>query len=124
MRHAKMDILKQGAVMLLAISLVGILVACRAVKSTVRLPGKAVSSVTQAGQKAPADPFEVQQNLLRLGDEFLAGMRIGVEKLRPNTNEFEPAEALQWKIAFATEVTSIVSGPNACANLLDFTVFT
>jgi hypothetical protein len=44
--------------------------------------------------------------------------------LRRDTNVFDPAEALQWKIAFATEVTSIVSGPNAYANLLDFTVFT
>jgi hypothetical protein len=84
MRQVHVHILKQGTAILAAVSLVVLLVACRAVKSTVQLPGKAVNSVTQAGQKpTTADPFEVQQNLLRIADEFLAGMRIRRREVAP-----------------------------------------
>jgi hypothetical protein len=65
----------------------------------------------------------VQQRLLRFADEFSAGMIAGVEKLRRGTNAIGPAEELKWKIVFATETSSIASGPNAFANLLDMTVF-
>ena len=69
------------------------------------------------------DPVEVQQTLLRFADTFSTRMTLGVEQLRRGTNALDPAEALQWKIALATETCSIASGPNAVANLLDMTVF-
>jgi hypothetical protein len=50
-------------------------------------------------------------------------MLLGVEKFRAGTNALDPAEILQWKIAIGTETCSIVSGPNAVANLLDMTIF-
>src|SRR6185369_10936271 len=42
---------------------------------------------------------------------------------RRGTNTIDQAEVLKWKIVFASEISSIASGPNANANLLDMTVF-
>ncbi len=106
----------------LALSL--IMTSCRLVHQTAELPARTVSAVTGTGQKEPAvDTVEMQQMLMRFADEFSTRMVLGVDKLRRGTNQFDVAQVLQWKIAFATETCSIVSGPNALANLLDLTAF-
>jgi hypothetical protein len=69
------------------------------------------------------DPVELQQRLLRFTDQFSGGILAKVEKLRRGTRAIEPAELLKLKIVFATEASSIASGPNAFANLLDMIVF-
>ncbi len=94
------------------------------VKSAADLPGKTVRAVVpgQKDQRA-VDPVDLEQMLLRFADEFSTRMVVSVEKIRQTTNVLSAAEVLQWKIALSTETTSIASGPNAVANLLDMTVF-
>ncbi len=97
---------------------------CRVVKGAADLPGKTVRAVVPGQKdKRAVDPVELQQMLLRFADEFSTRMVVGVEKIRQNTNALSAAQVLQWKIALSTEATSIGSGPNAVANLLDMTVF-
>ena len=97
---------------------------CRAVQTTVDLPARTVRAVTPGKSDTPVvDPVEVQQAVLRLTDAFATRMILDVEKLRRGRRDADPAEVLQWKIAIGTETSSIASGPNPVANLLDLTVF-
>ena len=97
---------------------------CRLVRTTAELPGRAVTTVTPGKEdKHAVDPVEVQQTLLRFADDYSTRMIVGVDKLRYGTNAPDPAEILKWKIALGTETCSIVSGPNAIANVLDMTIF-
>ena len=69
------------------------------------------------------DPVEVQQTLLRFADEYLMRM---VDRREPPSARHQRAVSRrnpETKIALGTETCSIVSGPNAVANLLDMTVF-
>jgi hypothetical protein len=74
-------------------------------------------------RKTAVDPVELEQRLLRFADQLIAATTSSVDKLRRGTNAISPAEALSLKILFATEVSSIASGANIYANLLDMTVF-
>ena len=97
---------------------------CQLLKTTTGMPGKAISTISPGQKgKGAVDPAAVQQTLFRFADQFATGMVLGAEKLRHGTNAAAPAEILQWKIAFVTEICSIASGPNATADLLDLTVF-
>ncbi len=118
-------LLDSGFQILVACFLIATLAAgCRLVQTAADVPGQAVRTVTPgAKEQAGADPVEVQQNLMRFADEFASRMTLGVEKLRHGTNALGSAENLRWKIAFGTAACSIVSGPNAIANLMDMTVF-
>jgi hypothetical protein len=113
---------KVHALLGLGLALVGVaLMGCHAVRTAARLPAQAVKAVAP-GKQSP-DPVMVQQALIRFTDEFMARMIFGIDGLRRGTNTPDPAEVLRWKIDFGTETCSIVSGPNAMANLLDMTVF-
>ena len=97
---------------------------CRLLQTAVEVPAQTVRAVTPGQKdKGQADPVEIQQKLLRFADDFSTRTGIGVDKLHTGTNALTRAEVLQWKIALVTENCSIVSGPNAIANLLDMTVF-
>src|ERR1035441_8332758 len=97
---------------------------CHLVQKAVDMPGQTVRAVTPGKKgKHSVDPVEVQQTVLRFADEYLTRMVIGVDNLRRGSNALEPAEVLKWKIALGTETSSIASGPNAVADLLDLTVF-
>ncbi|MBL9126591.1 MAG: hypothetical protein JNL97_03035 [Verrucomicrobiales bacterium] len=97
---------------------------CRMVETATELPVQAVRSVMPGrNQPTPPNPEELQQQLLRFADEFSAQLAIGTEQLRWGTNGTDRAMALRWKIALATEVCALASGPNPVANLLDLTVF-
>ena len=65
---------------------------------------------------------EVQESLFRFADEYSMQMVNGVDNLRRGTDALSPAEVLQKKIAIASEIWSIASGPNAVADLIDMTV--
>ena len=106
----------------LGLALLGLaLTGCHLVQTVLNLPAHAVHAVAPAKQ-AP-DPVAVQQVLIRFTDEFMARMVVGIDGLRIGTNAPGLAEVLRWKIGYGTETCSIVSGPNAIANLLDMTVF-
>lgn len=97
---------------------------CHVVKTTADLSGKAVNTVTQSeSKKQDVQLAEVQQGVLRLSDQLFTRMMLGVEALRHGTNALDEAEALKWKMALGSEITSMASGPNDVANLLDMTVF-
>ena len=111
-------------VALLSFTLASLGGGCRLLQTAVEVPAQTVRAVTP-GQKdeGQVDPVEIQQKLLRFADDFSTRTGIGVDKLQTGTNALTRAEVLQWKIALVTENCSIVSGPNAIANLLDMTVF-
>lgn len=96
---------------------------CQLLKTTTEMPGKAMTTIAPGQKgKGAVDPVVVQETLLRVADMFSTSMVLGAEKLRHGTNAPDPAEILQWKIAFVSETCSIASGANAVANLLDLTV--
>ena len=97
---------------------------CRVVQTAAEVPGQAVRTVTSTPKEAPPpDPVEMQQNLVRLADEFVSRMVFDVDNLRHGTNTLSTAELLQWKLALGSATCSIVSGPNMTASVLDMTVF-
>ncbi len=124
LRRAPAGIYAMGAAICAGLALAALMAGCTAVTSAVKLPGKTVRAVIPGKKKKNAvDPVEVQQTLLRFADEFLSGMTAGIDRLRRGSNAIPQAEVLQWKLAVGTKTTSIASGPNAVANLLDMTVF-
>ena len=96
---------------------------CRVVQSAADIPGQTVRAVTPGKEKHAVDIVDVQQNLMRFTDEFATGMVTSVDRLRRGTNTLAATEALRWKIALTMATSSIVSGPNPVADLLDMTVF-
>lgn len=110
--------------LLLAGAVLALGTGCRLVKSTAELPARAVNTVTPGPkEKEGASPVEMQQTLLRFADGFSSQMIDAVDDLAHGTNRLTTAEALRIKLAFTTECTSIVTGPNAIANLIDMTAF-
>jgi hypothetical protein len=96
---------------------------CRLVQTAADVPAQTIRSVTPGKNKETVDPVEVQQALFRSADEFIARMIVALEPLEYGTNAIANAQTLRWKIAFGSETTSIASGPNLIANVLDLTVF-
>ena len=94
---------------------------CRAFQSTAQLPGRAVGTVTGKGKKA-VDPVELQQQLMRFGDDFAGRMVLSTEQLRRGTNVLPAIELQTWKVRYSGNVLAIASGPNTLANLLDLIV--
>ena len=116
--------LKTAQFLLLLLLLMTLGAGCRVAQTAADLPGHAVRAVTPGSKdRQGADPVELQQTLLRFADECSAQMVLGVDGLRRGDDAMDPAEALRWKIALVTEISSIAAGPNAFANVLDMTVF-
>jgi hypothetical protein len=83
-------------------------------------PQKVVTAVVPGGKSSQPDPLDVQLQLQRYTDDFLArteqtldeyAQRVGTETAR--------VEALRLKLISGSSLLSIVSGPNPSANLLD-----
>lgn len=116
--NAKVNVVALGFFLLTAAT------GCRLIQTAADMPGQAVRVVTPSSREEKVtDPVEVQQILMRVADEFISNTIIGVNQLRRGTNELDIAETLRWKLAFGNAACSIVSGPNAIANLLDMTAF-
>jgi hypothetical protein len=114
---------KAWLVLALGLLVAGLAAGCGTVQAVAERPGK-TASVDASGQTvSPADPVVVQQSLLRLADELTTQMTGGFGQLRRGSDPLPPAEVLQMKIAYATATSSIASGANPIANLLDMTVF-
>jgi hypothetical protein len=108
----------------LSLLLLSLATGCGLLRTASKVPGEAVKAVTPAKKDAKAiNPVEVQDTLLRFTDAFMTQSSLDIDRLRRGTNAVDATEVLQWKIAFTTETTSIASGPNELANLLDMTVF-
>lgn len=110
--------------LLLLLLLVTLSVGCRMMRTAADVPGQTVRAVSPGKKdKDGVDPVELQQTLMRFTGEFSSQMIAGIDRRRRGTNEIDPAEALKWKIVMVSESCSIISEPNAVANLLDMTAF-
>lgn len=97
---------------------------CNLAKDVVDIPGQAVRVVAPDDPKPTAVDFvEMQQKLLRFVDAYQMSLNLAIEQIRKDGKALEPKLALQLKLALVSSTTSIVSGANARANLLDLTVF-
>ncbi|MGR9107932.1 MAG: hypothetical protein ACU843_13465 [Gammaproteobacteria bacterium] len=97
---------------------------CQIIKTASEIPDYAVRTIIPGLKTDSAvDPVAVQEGLLRFADQFAAAMTAGIDNLRRDGKPISPVEALKWKILFASESSSIASGSNPIANLLDMTVF-
>lgn len=113
-----------GVGLALGLGLILLGTGCRVVRTTSELPGQALRAVTPGKkEKERVDPVEIQQKLQRFATGFATDAASTVDSLRNGTNAISQAEMLKWKILLASQASSIVSGPNAIANLLDMTVF-
>ena len=114
---------RRGTVILAFLVLFGLFATgCRVVQSTAALPSKAVTAVKQPG-KAEVDTVQLQQQLLRFHDDFGGRMVAAADQLRRGTNQLNPTELQEWKLAYAGNSMAIASGPNAYITLLDSIVF-
>src|SRR5262249_50274332 len=99
------------------------LTGCTFVHETLRLPGRAVRSVTRT---QPAyDPVALQLALQRFADEFLSRTTAALDEYarRVDTPDAR-SQALTWKLPVAPPAVAIVTAPNPTANLLDIIALT
>ncbi|MCB1127893.1 MAG: hypothetical protein KDM81_15470, partial [Verrucomicrobiae bacterium] len=109
---------------MLSLPLVVPVAGCRFIRTTAELPGRAVGAVTPgAPSESGVEPSVLQQDLMRFADSFSSRMIVGIERVLRDTTRLTTAEALRWNIAIDTGTSSIVTGPNPVANLLDLTAF-
>ena len=110
---------RRAALLLSILTLTG----CTFVHETLRLPGRAVRSVTRT--QSPYDPVIVQLASQRFADEFLSRTTAALDEYarRVGTPEAR-GQALNWKLPVASAAVAIVSAPNPTANLLDLIALT
>ncbi|MCC7377438.1 MAG: hypothetical protein IT581_22445 [Verrucomicrobiales bacterium] len=97
---------------------------CRLAQTAVELPSQAVRLATP-GKKAatPLDPVELQQDILRLADDFANSVVAGVDRLRRANEPLSQAESLQFKLAVVSQTHATATSPHPFAALVDLTVF-
>jgi hypothetical protein len=96
---------------------------CQVVTRTAELPEDAVRVVAPGSpKKKPLDPIEMQQGLLRFGDELSGQLVASVDKLQRNGVPLDRITAVQMKLAFTSELWQIASGPSIYANMIDMMV--
>jgi hypothetical protein len=88
--------------------------------SLLRAPQTVVNAVVPGKANAQADPLELQEQLQRFADNFSMQMSLALDDYASKTGT-EPAriEALRLKLLSSSAMTSIASGRNPNANLLD-----
>jgi hypothetical protein len=96
---------------------------CRLAQDVVAIPGEVVGVVTPGTAKAVAvDVVALQQKLLRVTDGFQTGAVDAIDRLRNKDGVLDHKTSLTLKISLMTGTTSIVSGSDTRANVLDMTV--
>lgn len=97
---------------------------CRIAETAVGLPTQAVRLAARGDKAAaPPDPIVLQQDLLRYADDLTTRVVMGIDKLRRGDQPLSQEEALQFKLAVASQVYAIASGSHSLAALVDLTVF-
>ncbi|WP_460026134.1 hypothetical protein [Methyloparacoccus murrellii] len=108
------------AVLTLLVGLSG----CSLVQTTVDLPFRAVEAVLPGGETTePVDPIDLQEDMLRFADNFVASTSKGVEMLQRDGKPIPRQELLTIKVTLASDVYGLATGSNALANLVGLTVF-
>jgi hypothetical protein len=98
---------------------------CRLVKGAADLPGDAVR-VVAPDKSAPtaADAAELQQQLMRFADQYVAGVLAAVDELESVDAYLTRTEVHRLRVAYAADVWMAAAGPNTYANLLDLVAVT
>jgi hypothetical protein len=104
-----------GSVLLL-LAILALLAGC----SLLRAPQAVVGKVVPKSGSTQPDPMELQIQIERFTDSFfLETVQALDDYANKSGNESDRLEALQLKLVSISAVTSIASGPNPNANLLD-----
>jgi len=106
-------------VLALALWLGAAVTGCRVVQGAADLPGNTVRVVTPGKSKGGVDPAELQQQLLRFADQYLAGLLAAVDQLEGSTPELTREMVQQIRLGYAGDIWMAASGPNTYADLLD-----
>ena len=96
---------------------------CNLIQGAAKLPVNAMRVVLPG--RTPTNGVNVvdlQEQLIRFADEYIPRQANAIDQLRRGTNPLSRADILERKIAFASELMSIASGPNSVANTLDMIV--
>lgn len=98
---------------------------CKLIQSTAELPFQAMGAMIPGMQRAPvADPVEVQEQLLRFSDSFIAATVARTDRLRRDDRPIERTESLRIKLAMSSDALAVATGSNALAALVDMVVLT
>jgi hypothetical protein len=98
---------------------------CRLVKGAADLPGDAVRVVAPEKPATTAGaPAELQQQLMRFADQYVAGVLAAVDELESVDANITRTEVQRLRVAYAADVWMAVAGPNTYANLLDLAAVT
>jgi hypothetical protein len=111
----------------LVCSLISLLVAfsagCSLLKWNAEFPGRTFRAIIPGMDSGTAvDPVDVQDQLLRSADIFLAGLTTASDKLRRDGAPISQVDLQTMKISYTTIVLTLATGPNAMTNLLDMLV--
>ncbi len=95
----------------------GLFQGCSLIQGTLALPGKAVSSILPQGKTA--DPVELQEQLMRFADDYLASVVASSESLRRHGQKLDPVELQTLRLNYIDNAMAVATGQNAFADLLD-----
>lgn len=96
---------------------------CSLLKWGTELPSHTVKMILPGiGSDTAVDPVDVQEELMRSADVFLAGVTTAADKLRRDGAPVSQVDLLTQKISYTTTVMALVTGPSAMTNLLDMIV--
>jgi len=96
---------------------------CSLLTWTAEFPSRTFKMIIPGMDSGPAvDPVELQEELMRSADIFLASVTTAAEKLRRDGAPLSQIDLLTQKISYTTTVMALVTGPNALTNLLDMVV--
>lgn len=108
-------------VKLLAILILGFSGGCNLVKTTLELPDKAIQAILSLNKEGVMiDPVDLQSQLIRYSDYYLAAIISASGKLRIGEDNLPDRRMLlKRRIAVTDDILAIATGANAYANLLD-----
>jgi len=93
---------------------------CKLAQGVADLPGDAVRAMgPREKELQKVDIAALQSDLMRFGDEFIAGLTLATEHLERNGQPLPPQDQLAMKLAYSGEVWSIATEANALSSLLD-----
>lgn len=99
-----------------------LLCGCSAVISVSEYPFKQIATFieTETGLEKPVlSPVEVENDLMRFADNFVAGATSAFDTLRSRGLDTNSAQILRFQIAFLQDIYGVATGPNPYGNLLD-----
>jgi hypothetical protein len=107
----------------LLILLIALSAGCSLLTSSTEMPRRTFKMIIPGTDSDTAvDPVELQEELMRSADIFLAGVTTAANKLCRDGAPISQIDLLTQKISYTTTIMAVVTGPNAVTNLLDMMV--